>query len=43
MGSKTFKTLDEQIDLLKAKGMVIDDIDYAKEVQLKKYSFLCNE
>lgn len=41
MGSKTFKTLDEQIDLLKAKGMVIDDIDYAKEVLLREnYFFL---
>lgn len=41
MGSKTFKTLDEQIDLLIAKGLVIDDIDYAKEVLLREnYFFL---
>ena len=26
---KTFKTIDEQIDILKEKGLVIDDIDYA--------------
>ena len=25
--SKTFKTLDEQIDILKSKGLIIDDID----------------
>ena len=41
MGSKTFKTLDEQIDLLRKKGLVIDDVDYAKEVLLREnYFFL---
>ncbi len=41
MGSKTFKTLDEQILLLQEKGLVIDDIDYAKEVLLREnYFFL---
>ena len=41
MGSKTFKTLDEQIELLKSKGLVIDDIDYAKEILLREnYFFL---
>ncbi len=41
MGSKTFKTLDEQIELLKAKGLVIDDELYAKEVLLREnYFFL---
>ena len=29
---KTFKTIDEQIDILKEKGLVIDDIDYAKDI-----------
>ena len=36
MGSKTFKTLDEQIEILKDKGLVIDDIDYAKEILLRE-------
>ncbi len=41
MGSKTFKTLDEQVDLLIKKGLVIDDVDYAKEVLLREnYFFL---
>lgn len=41
MGSKTFKNLDEQIDLLKQKGLIIDDVDYAKEVLLREnYFFL---
>lgn len=41
MGSKTFKTLDEQIELLNQKGLVIDDINYAKEVLLREnYFFL---
>ena len=41
MGSKTFKNLDEQIELLCEKGLVIDDIDYAKEVLLREnYFFL---
>ena len=41
MGSKTFKNLDEQIAILKEKGMVFDDILYAKEVLLREnYFFL---
>ena len=39
--SKTFKTLDEQIDILKNKGLVIDDIDSAKSILLREnYFFL---
>ena len=38
---KTFKTIDEQIDTLKEKGLIIDDIDYAKDVLLREnYFFL---
>lgn len=38
---KTFKTLDEQIEILKSKGLVIEDIDYAKETLLREnYFFL---
>lgn len=41
MGSKTFKTLDEQIEILRHKGLVIDDYDYAKEILLREnYFFL---
>ncbi len=41
MGTKIFKTLDEQIQILKGKGLVIDDIDYAKDVILREnYFFL---
>lgn len=41
MGTKTFKTLDEQIELLKQKGLIIEDETYAKEVLLREnYFFL---
>ena len=38
---KTFKTLDEQINILKSKGLVINDINYAKDILLREnYFFL---
>lgn len=37
--NKTFKTLDEQIDILKNKGLVIDDVDRAKEILLRENYF----
>lgn len=41
MKSKTFKTLDEQIDILTKKGLVIDDVDFAKSILLREnYFFL---
>lgn len=41
MGAKTFKNLDEQIEILNNKGLVIDDIDYTKKVILREnYFFL---
>ncbi len=41
MGSKTFKTLKEQIELLRDKGLIIDDVDYVEEVLLREnYFFL---
>lgn len=41
MGTKIFKTLDEQIQILKGKGLIIDDIEYAKSVILREnYFFL---
>ena len=41
MGTKVFKTLDEQIEILKNKGLTIEDINYAKDVILREnYFFL---
>ena len=41
MKSKTFKTLDEQIDILKSKGLVIEDIDETRNILLREnYFFL---
>ena len=41
MIEKTFKTLDQQINILKEKGLVINDIDFAKKVLFKEnYFFL---
>lgn len=39
MKSKIFKTLDEQIDILKARGLVIDDVAYAKEILFRENYF----
>ena len=36
---KTFKTLDEQIDILKNKGLVIDDVESVKEILLRENYF----
>jgi len=39
--TKTFKTLDEQIDILTKKGLTIEDITYTKEMLLREnYFFL---
>lgn len=41
MGNKIFKTLDEQIQILKSKNLQIDDILYAKDIILREnYFFL---
>ena len=37
--NKIFKTLDEQIDILKNKGLVIDDVEYAKNILLRENYF----
>lgn len=39
MKNKTFKTLDEQIEILKKKNLVIDDYDYAKNILLRENYF----
>ena len=41
MRNKIFKNLDEQIEILRSKGLVIDDVEFAKEVLLREnYFFL---
>lgn len=41
MKSKTFKTLDEQIEILKSKGLHIGDLEKAKKILLREnYFFL---
>lgn len=42
MIEKKFKTLDEQIDIFKYKGLVIADEKYAKEVLLRENYFFLN-
>ena len=38
---KTFKSLDEQIEILRGKGLTIEDVDFAKEILLREnYFFL---
>lgn len=39
MQAKVFKTIDEQIEILKGKGLIINDIEYAKEVLLRENYF----
>ena len=36
--NKTFKTLDEQIEILKTKGLVIKDEIKAKEILFTKFT-----
>lgn len=37
--SKVFKTLDEQVDILRSKGLIVSDVDKAKEILLKENYF----
>ena len=39
MNNKVFKNLDEQIEILKDKGLIINDINYAKEELLRENYF----
>ena len=39
MNVKSFKTIDEQIEILKNKGLVIDDIDNTKDILLRENYF----
>ena len=42
MKSKVFKTLDEQIDILRGKGLIINDVNKAKELLLRENYFFIN-
>lgn len=42
MKTKEFKTLDEQIEILKNRGLVINDIDKAKTLLLRENYFFIN-
>ena len=42
MIAKQFKTLDEQVEILKSKGMIIQDEKYTKEVLLRENYFFLN-
>ena len=42
MGKKTFKTLDEQIEILQTKGLKITDIDKTKEILFRENYFFIN-
>ncbi len=39
MGAKTFKTLEEQIEILQNKGLIIDDVEYTKNILLRENYF----
>ena len=42
MKTKTFKTLDEQIEILEKKGLVIEDVNETKNVLLRENYFFLN-
>lgn len=39
MKEKIFKTLDQQIEILEEKGLIIEDVDYAKEILFRENYF----
>lgn len=42
MAAKIFKTIDEQIEILRSKGMVFNDYDSAREILLRENYFFLN-
>ena len=40
--NKNFKTLDEQIDILRYKGMIVNNEECTKEVLLRENYFFLN-
>ena len=43
MKTKVFKTIDEQIYILQARGLIIDDIDFAKDTLIRENYFFVKE
>lgn len=39
---KQFKTIEEQVEILKAKGLIVEDEEYAKEILLRENYFFIN-
>ena len=39
---KLFKTLDEQLEILRGKGLIIEDEELAKEILLRENYFFIN-
>lgn len=37
--NKVFKTLDEQVEILKSKGLTVNDVDFAKDILLRENYF----
>lgn len=42
MKTKVFKTIDEQIRILQDRGLIIDDIDFAKDILIRENYFFIN-
>ena len=42
MAAKVFKTIEEQLDILKSKWLTIEDYDRAKEILLRENYFFLN-
>jgi len=42
MAAKVFRTIEEQLDILKSKGLTIEDYDSAKEILLRENYFFLN-
>ena len=42
MSAKVFKTIEEEIDILKSKGSIVEDYDKAKEILLRENYFFLN-
>ena len=39
MANKIFKSIDEQIEILKSKGLVINDLDKTKDILFRENYF----
>ena len=42
MAAKVFKTIDEQLEILRGKGLVINDYDKSSEILLRENYFFLN-